>query len=159
MFKSVGVSGICQRSLSLKSLSFRPFLDSFKLIPQPAGHVVGSLNDPFVPPAADHVHGSYHWTYDRLMTVAMIPLSMTPFISGIAHPIIDAGLCSLLLLHCKAGFESCIVDYIPKRVYGIWHNIAMRLLQLGSWISLYGIYVLETESNGMFEFISSIWGA
>ncbi|KAG7660922.1 uncharacterized protein J8A68_005597 [[Candida] subhashii] len=145
---------ILQRHLKLK-----PDFSKLKLKEQPAGYVVGTVNDAYVPPVADHYEGSYHWTYERAITIGMIPLVMSPFISGVDYPMVDATFSTLLLFHCHAGFKSCIIDYVPKRVYGVWHGVACKLLTLGTFIGMYGIYVLETSSNGLFDLVKSIWAA
>ncbi|ODV84206.1 hypothetical protein CANARDRAFT_29362 [[Candida] arabinofermentans NRRL YB-2248] len=146
--------------ISLKS--FKPRIPKFtlpnmKLNVEPAGNIIGTVNDAYVPPIPDEFHGSYHWTYERIVTISMVPLMLAPFVSGVQYPVVDAVLGVLLLWHCKAGFQSCIIDYIPKRVYGNWHNVALGLLSLGTWISLYGIYVIETEGNGLTDILIQLW--
>ncbi|EGW31152.1 uncharacterized protein SPAPADRAFT_63063 [Spathaspora passalidarum NRRL Y-27907] len=136
-----------------------PDFSKFKKIEQPPGYIVGTVNDAYIPPPTKHIDGSYHWTYDRVVTIGMIPLMMTPFIAGIEFPMVDSALSTLLLWHCHAGFKSCIIDYIPERVYGIWHKMATGLLTAGSCLGMYGIYVMETANNGLFELLSNIWHA
>lgn len=140
-----------------RSLSLVPNFSKLKKIPQPPGFVVGTVNEAYVPPPANHYEGGYHWTYDRAVTIAMVPLALTPFVAGVEFPIIDTMFCCGLLYHCHSGLKSCIIDYIPKRVYGVWYKIATRLLALGSAVSLYGVYVLETANNGLFDLIKTIW--
>ncbi|KAG7882364.1 hypothetical protein KL905_000141 [Ogataea polymorpha] len=134
-------------------------LEDLKLKPQPPGNIVGTVNDAYVPPAPNEYHGSYHWAYERIVTLGMAPLMLAPFVGGVEYPLVDAGMGMLLLWHCKAGFQSCIIDYIPLRVYGIWHKLAMGLLSAGTWLALYGLYVVETEQNGLCNIIYSLWQA
>lgn len=54
-------------------------------------------------------------------------------------------------------FNSCITDYISERVYGVWHKYAMYMLGLGSAVSLFGIYKLETENDGVVGLVKSLW--
>lgn len=143
----------------LRNISLKPDFSKFKKIPQPPGYIVGTVNDAYKPPMADHYHGSYHWTYERAITIGMVPLVMTPFIAGVEYPVIDAIFSTALLYHCHSGFLSCIIDYIPKRVYGFWHKFATGLLTLGSCVGLYGIYVLETANNGLFDLIKNIFSS
>ncbi|RLV93563.1 Succinate dehydrogenase ubiquinone cytochrome b small subunit mitochondrial [Spathaspora sp. JA1] len=138
---------------------FSKIKSKFELIPQPPGYIVGTVNDAYIPPPTAHIEGSYHWTYERAITVGMVPLMMTPFVVGIDFPMVDATLSTLLLWHCHAGFKSCIIDYIPKRVYGIWYKISCWLLTTGTFVGMYGIYVMETSSNGLFDLVSKIWSA
>ena len=158
--KSINLLFLTTTLITKRNISIKPNFKKFKLIEQPAGGIIGTVNEAYQPKEIDYYEGSYHWMYDRLITLTLVPLTITPFILGnIEYPILDASLSCLLLWHCKAGFESCIIDYIPKRVYGIWHSIAMGFLSIGTWISLYGIYVIETENNGLLNIITSIWSA
>lgn len=141
----------------VRSLRLMPDWSKFKPIEQPPGFIVDTVNDAYVPPDPNAYEGSNHWIYDRIVTTAMIPLVMTPFVAGVDYPLIDATFSTLLLYHCYAGFMSCIIDYIPKRVYGVWFGAACKLLTLGTCVAMYGIYILETANNGLFELIKSIW--
>lgn len=142
-----------------RCISLKPDFSKLKLKEQPPGYVVGTVNDAYVPPEPDHFHGGYHWTYEKIITIAMIPLFITPFAAGAEYPLVDSIFSVLLVFHCRAGFESCIIDYIPKRVYGVWHKMALYLLDAATGLSLYGVYVLETENNGIFDLIQKLWGA
>lgn len=123
-----------------------------KAIPQPPGNIIGNVNDAYVGPKPNKLAGSRHWTLERAVTVGLTPLILTPFITGSVSAPIDAAMAGLLLYHCYAGWESCIIDYIPRRVYGVWHTAAMALLAFGTAVAGYGIYVLETSSKG------GLWG-
>lgn len=61
---------------------------------------------------------------------------------------LDTTLSAFLLYHCHTGFQSCIIDYIPERVYGSYHNYAMYLLTFGSGVAGYGIYEMEKKEEG-----------
>lgn len=165
-FGALGVNLISRNRIELqrplirvRELSFTNFFKKFKKIPQPPGYVVGTVNDAYKPPEANFYEGGYHWTYERFVTICLVPLTLTPFAAGVNHPMVDSLLSVLLLIHCHTGFESCIIDYIPKRVYGIWHKIAIKLLTMGTFVGIYGIYLLETTGNGLFDLIKSIWTA
>lgn len=145
----------CTRNLSWRPRL--PKLPSFKLTPDPPGNIIGTVNDAHIPPKFDISHGSYHWMYERIITVGMAPLVVFPFVAGVDYPLIDAGLCTLVLLHSRYGLQSCIIDYIPLRKFGFWHKLAMFLLNIGSFVSLYGIYIIETENNGLADLISKLW--
>ncbi|ABN65231.1 membrane anchor in succinate dehydrogenase complex [Scheffersomyces stipitis CBS 6054] len=140
-------------------ISLKPDFSRFKKTEQPPGYIVGTVNDAYRIPLVTYYEGSYHWTYERAIAITMVPLMMTPFVAGVEYPMIDAVFSSLVLFHCHCGFKSCIIDYIPERVYGFWHRAATRLLTLGSFVSLYGVYLIETEGNGLFDLLKNIWMA
>ncbi|CAN3355577.1 succinate dehydrogenase [ubiquinone] cytochrome b small subunit, mitochondrial [Diutina catenulata] len=144
---------------ALKPASLRPVLSrGIKTIPQPPGGVVGGPNDAYVPPPADKMHGSLHWTAERAVAIGLIPLTIYPFFNP-ACSIVDSSLCSLMLYHCYTGFQSCIIDYIPKRVYGGLHNAAMYLLLFGTGVAGYGIYEIEKKEGGVAGIIAKLWKA
>ncbi|KAH3684854.1 hypothetical protein WICPIJ_004157 [Wickerhamomyces pijperi] len=144
------------RSASILS-KLKPDFSKYKLKEQPPGYIVGGPNDAAVGNPYDALHGSYHWSYERAVAVALIPLAVTPFVAGVDLPVFDAVFSALLLIHAQAGFTSCITDYIPKRVYGVWNTFAMRLLAFGSIVSLYGIYIMETTDVGLYGMVSKLW--
>ncbi|OBA21631.1 hypothetical protein METBIDRAFT_42429 [Metschnikowia bicuspidata var. bicuspidata NRRL YB-4993] len=141
-----------------------PFLKAslargFKTIPQPPGNIVGTVNDAYVPPKAHKTHGSWHWTSERIVAAGLIPLVATSFTSG-TSVMLDTTLSTLMLYHCYAGMQSCIIDYIPKRVYGALHSAAMYLLLLGTGVAGYGIYDIEQkEEGGVAGIIARVWHA
>lgn len=151
-----------QRGIRLPSFSKPAFVSKLKLIPPPPGGVNGTISDDIPKPEPNWFEGSYHWDYERITAISLVPLTMVPLYGALSSttvtfPILDALLASSLLIHSYLGLTSCIIDYIPKRKFGLWHNIAKYALALGSSISLYGIYVLETENNGLVDLVGSLW--
>ncbi|KAK9469829.1 CybS-domain-containing protein [Lipomyces arxii] len=130
------------------------------LIAQPPGGIVGTVNDAVKVPPPDKVHGSYHWTFERLISIGLVPLVIAPFTTGTAlSPVLDAVFSTATLLHCYIGFQSCIIDYIPKREFGKVHDFCMWLLLGGSVVTGYGFYKLETEDVGLTGTIIKAWTA
>ncbi|CAN6638368.1 mitochondrial inner membrane protein Shh4p [Trichomonascus vanleenenianus] len=130
-------------------------------VPQPPGGIVGTVNEATKTPKHDPVHGSYHWSFERILAVSIVPLTVAPFAlqNGTLIPVLDATLGSLLVAHVHMGLQSCIIDYIPKRVYGKYHNVAIYALTAGSVVALYGLYQFETNDVGITESIQKIWKA
>lgn len=147
--------------ISTRHLSLKPDLSKLKLIPPPPGGVKGESNEAFKPPEPDHFHGSYHWDYERITAASLLPLTTIPLYiamtGGVVPPLLDASLCLMLIVHVQYGFMSCITDYIPKRKFGIWHDMARYLLYGGSAFALYGVYDLETSNNGIVDLLSKAW--
>lgn len=150
----------CTR-LNARCISLKPDFSKLKLNPPPPGGVEGTVNDAYKPPMANFSEGSFHWDYERIAAASLIPLVTVPLYigltGGIVPPLLDAALCSVLLIHAQYGFSSCIIDYIPKRKFGVWHNLAMYLLYGGTATGLYGVYQLETENNGIVDLIRRLW--
>lgn len=148
--------GLSRKNILQSSIAYRSFF--IKTIPQPPGNIIGTVNDAYVPPPPSKLHGSLHWTFERIVTLGMTPLIVTPFITGTSP--FDGALAALLLYHCFAGFQSCIIDYIPKRVYGSIHYAAMYLLTFGTFVAGYGIYKIENEEkDGVWGVLKKLWYA
>lgn len=140
--------------IAKRSINILPWV---KQIPQPPGNIVGTVNDAYVPPPPDKGHGSRHWTFERLVGVGLVPLTVAPYVFGSMTPLADSLLSVLLLVHCHTGFQSCIIDYIPKRLYGWVHDFFMYLLSFGSGMSLYGIYLMESHDIGLTSIFLKLW--
>lgn len=151
--------GLARPLVPLRALSLKPNFARFKKIEQPPGHIVGTVNDAYKIPLVSFYEGSYHWLYERLLSMGLVPMVAFPFVFGPHYPMVDTAFCLMVLFHSHCGLKSCIIDYIPERVYGVWHKMAGALLSLGSFVSMYGIYVLETSGNGLFDLLTKIWAA
>ncbi|CAI5757561.1 unnamed protein product [Candida verbasci] len=149
--RQIGIKSITRPTTSILSRSI-------KTIPQPPGYVVGTVNDAYIPPKPHKLEGSYHWTAERLVSIGLVPLTLAPLFTGVST-LLDSTLSALLLYHCYAGFQSCIIDYIPKRVYGNYFNYAMYLLTFGTGIAGYGIYKIEEKEGGVTKLVGKLWKA
>lgn len=147
--------GVSRKNLLQSTIAYRSF---FKTIPQPPGHIIGTVNEAYVPPPPSKMQGSLHWTFERAVVLGMTPLIVAPLVTGTSP--LDSAMAGLLLYHCYAGFQSCIIDYIPKRVYGSLHSLTMLVLTFGSFIAAYGIYRIENEEkDGVFGVLKKLWVA
>lgn len=142
-----------------RNLLLKPNFSKFKKIPQPPGNIVGTVNDAYKHPLVSPYEGNYHWTYERILAISLLPLSAIQYGTGFDYPMVDTAFCMTLLFHAHSGIKSCIIDYIPKRVYGIWHKVAVWFLSLGTFAGGYGVYLLETNENGLFDLVSKLWNA
>jgi succinate dehydrogenase (ubiquinone) membrane anchor subunit len=116
-------------------------------------------NDAVPVPPANPSHGSYHWTFERLISAGLIPLTIAPFASGSLNPTMDAILCGAILIHSHIGFEAIVTDYIPgwrlpktKKVF--WWGLRAATVMVGV-----GLYEFETNDVGVTEAIKRVWTA
>lgn len=92
------------------TLSGRPCKAAFhssspKAILPPGPQVIdGTANDPAPVPKPSPTHGSYHWTFERAISVALVPLTIAPFAYGSLSPVLDAVFVAATLLHSHIGF-------------------------------------------------------
>ncbi|PHH76241.1 hypothetical protein CDD80_1690 [Ophiocordyceps camponoti-rufipedis] len=119
----------------------------------------GPLNDAAPVPEPNAAHGSYHWTFERLLAAGLVPLTVAPFAAGSLNPTMDAIFCSAMLLHSHMGFQQVIIDYVPKKRYpglrkACWWGLNLATLTVGV-----GLYEFETNDVGVVEAVKRIWKA
>ncbi|KAL1955063.1 hypothetical protein VTO42DRAFT_9052 [Malbranchea cinnamomea] len=121
--------------------------------------IQGTTNDPAPIPPTSPTHGSYHWTFERLVAASLIPLTIAPFAGGSLNPVMDAVLCGALVIHSHIGFQACITDYFPTwRVPNIRIFLKWLLRACTLAVSV-GLYEFETNDVGLTEAIKRIWTA
>ncbi|EXJ85872.1 succinate dehydrogenase (ubiquinone) membrane anchor subunit [Capronia coronata CBS 617.96] len=127
----------------------------------PAGPQVisGTVNDPAPVPKPDPLHGSYHWTFERLLSVGLVPLTIAPFAAGSVSPALDAALIFSIIVHSHMGFQSIIIDYIPIHKHPTLRKTFMWLLNLATVVVAIGFYEFETNDVGVAEAVKRIWHA
>jgi succinate dehydrogenase (ubiquinone) membrane anchor subunit len=123
------------------------------------GANISAVNDPAPIPEPSAAHGSYHWSFERLLAAGLVPLTVAPFAAGSLNPTTDAVLASLLLIHSHLGFQQSIIDYIPKRTHAGLHKFFWWALNLATLTVGVGIYEFETNDVGITELIKRIWRA
>lgn len=86
---------------------FAPFSTSSqkKILPPGPQVVEGTVNDPAPVPKPHATHGSYHWTFERLLSLGLVPLTIAPFAAGHVSPALDAIFVGTILLHSHIGFQ------------------------------------------------------
>ncbi|KAL6708818.1 membrane anchor subunit of succinate dehydrogenase, Sdh4 [Coniothyrium glycines] len=150
-----------QRSAVPKSARIAAFhaTQRNQILPPLPQKVVGTANDPVPVPNPDYTHGSYHWTFERLVSVGLVPLAIAPFAAGSLNPLTDSILCALLVVHSHIGFESCIIDYFPKNRVPLVRSAAMWALRLGTLTLGVALYSFETNDVGITEAVARLWHA
>jgi succinate dehydrogenase (ubiquinone) membrane anchor subunit len=133
-------------------------------------------------PEPDPKHGSYHWSFERLLAIGLVPLTVAPFAAGSLYPVADAALGAAVVLHSHIGFQlssslsirnaidellanvignnrACISDYIQRKKYPRASKSARWMLNGATALVLYGLYEFETNDVGIAEGARRIWKA
>ncbi|KAI1174802.1 CybS-domain-containing protein [Nemania sp. FL0916] len=129
------------------------------LLPPGPQVIKGTVNDAVPVPDPKPTHGSYHWTFERLIAAGLVPLTVAPFATGSLNPATDAILCALLLVHSHAGFQSIIIDYVPSRRYPGAAKASLWLLNIATVLAGIGLYEFETNDVGVTETVRRVWSA
>ncbi|KAJ3162469.1 membrane anchor subunit of succinate dehydrogenase, Sdh4 [Geranomyces michiganensis] len=102
------------------------------------------------------MHGSYHWNFERALSVVSVPLLIAPFIVG-SHPLVDLGLGVVIPLHSHIGFGALLSDYAAPHKYPVAGRIASATLYAATGLVLYGCYQFNTNDVGITEFVKRLW--
>ncbi|KAJ4296980.1 membrane anchor subunit of succinate dehydrogenase, Sdh4 [Collariella sp. IMI 366227] len=129
------------------------------LLPPLPQRVNGTVNDAAPVPETSPSHGSYHWTFDRLVAGSLIPLTVAPFAAGSLNPTLDALLCATILIHSHTGFQNIIIDYVPKYRTPRSRKALMWGLNAATAVVGLALYEFETTDVGITETIKRIWTA
>ncbi|CAE6496750.1 unnamed protein product [Rhizoctonia solani] len=127
----------------------------------PGGPVLrGTGNDPTPFPTPNRMHGSHHWAFERLLSVALVPATVSAFVvSPTAYPVLDGLLAVSLVVHSHIGFDSMVVDYLHPRKFPILGPIVKWTLRLLTTGTLIGVYQFNTEDVGLSELVRRVWNA
>lgn len=103
----------------------------------------------FPPPSASH--GSYHWSFERLLSASLIPLTASAaVVSGSAYPVVDGLLGISLIVHSHIGFDSCAEDYLHPRKFPILGVVVKWGLRAATTGALVGVYAFNTQDIGTY---------
>ncbi|KAJ5161919.1 Succinate dehydrogenase cytochrome b small subunit [Penicillium capsulatum] len=130
-----------------------------QILPPLPQELHGTMNDPVPVPEPHPAEGSYHWTFERLVCVGLIPLSVAPFAAGSLNPVMDAVLCSLLVTHSHIGFQAAIIDYFRPQRVPKFSSLCNWLLRAFTLTTAVGLYEFETNDVGVTEALRRIWNA
>ncbi|KAG0038742.1 membrane anchor subunit of succinate dehydrogenase, Sdh4 [Podila clonocystis] len=114
---------------------------------------------PYKIPTPNQLHGSYHWDFERLLSISMVPLLAASAING-AHPITDGLLGVVVPIHCHVGFDAMVTDYLHPAKAGVWGNRAcVWTLRGATVLALIGCYQFNTNDIGLTELVKKAWEA
>jgi hypothetical protein len=106
----------------------------------------------------DRFHGSYHWIYERTLSVLSLLTLSCGAVAG-PSPGLDLALATIVPLHCHIGFGAIIEDYLPKRKFNRVNSFARWGLIGLTGLTIYGAYRFNTENIGISEAIATWWRA
>ncbi|RMZ84337.1 hypothetical protein DV738_g540, partial [Chaetothyriales sp. CBS 135597] len=132
---------------------------SQRIMPPGPQVIEGTVNDPVRVPKPSPLHGSYHWTFERALSVALVPLTLAPFAAGSINAATDAVLVFVLLLHSHIGFQSCVTDYFSTTKHPKLRKFFDWLLNITTVLVAVSLYEFETNDVGLTEAIKRIWTA
>ncbi|KAI0034805.1 mitochondrial inner membrane protein [Vararia minispora EC-137] len=120
----------------------------------------GTPNEATEFPTPSRVHGSYHWSFERLLSAGLVPLTAAAFVtSGSSYPMLDGILGVTLVMHSHIGFDALLVDYLHPRKFPILGKAFKWTLRATTVGVLVGVYQFNTEDIGLTELISRVWTA
>ncbi|KAJ3065322.1 membrane anchor subunit of succinate dehydrogenase, Sdh4 [Quaeritorhiza haematococci] len=103
------------------------------------------------------IHGSYHWTIEKVGSLAMIPLFTSAFLYG-PNPYVDLALGFLVPYHFGDALVGVTVDYLPARRVGNLLNKAMVYTIWGMCgLAMYGCYQFNTNDIGLTAMVGKLW--
>lgn len=115
----------------------------------------------FLPPNDPGLAGKFQEDYEKIAKYTLLPLTMLPFCTSYAgipfHPMLDAALGSVFLMYTHYGFSSLIYQYLPKEKFPRWSKVSLWSLYSSTCLAFYGLYEIETESNGIVDLIKKLW--
>ncbi|KAI9202327.1 CybS-domain-containing protein [Polychytrium aggregatum] len=102
------------------------------------------------------ISGSYHWNFERALSIVSVPLLGAAAVVG-PNALIDFALGVVIPLHIHLGLDSVIVDYLPARRTKVLNILATWGLRIGTGLALYGCYQFNTNDVGLTAFVKRLW--
>ncbi|PVU97575.1 hypothetical protein BB559_001989 [Furculomyces boomerangus] len=93
----------------------------------------------------------------------LLPLSLLPIV-GVSvfygpQPINDLLLGIIFPLHAYNGISAVVLDYFPKRRSPVPNFIFMWMLNIGTLVTLYGCWLINTNDIGLTAFAYKLWNS
>ncbi|KAI6008716.1 mitochondrial inner membrane protein [Pisolithus orientalis] len=120
----------------------------------------GTVNDPTTFPPPSKMHGSYHWSFERLLAASLVPMTAAAFVTSVSsYPVFDGLFGIGLVMHSHIGFDCMLVDYLHPRKFPFLGNFMRWTLRTMTLGVLVGIYQFNTNDIGLTELIAKAWKA
>ncbi|WFD05344.1 adenylosuccinate synthase [Malassezia vespertilionis] len=117
------------------------------IYPESGSYIKGTVNDSVEYPKPDPSHGSYHWAFERLLSVSLIPLISVACVKHGMSGAVDGILSAVLLLHSHIGFDNVFTDYVEKRKFPKAGPAISWILRGFTLLTGYGLYEFNTSFN------------
>ncbi|KAI3628183.1 membrane anchor subunit of succinate dehydrogenase, Sdh4 [Malassezia furfur] len=130
-----------------------------RIYPSSGSYIQGTVNDPTQYPSPDRYHGSYHWAFERLVSVSLVPLCAVAAVKHGMSGAVDGALSVALLLHSHMGFENVLTDYVEKRKFPIAAPITTWFVRALTVATGIGLYEFNTNDIGLTELVAKLWTA
>jgi len=128
------------------------------VLPADGTYIKGTVNDPTTYPPPQKMSGSLHWTFERVLSAALVPVvGATAVVSP--NPVLDGILAVSIVLHSHLGYDQIGLDYLHKRKHPVAWPIFVWGTRIASVATLVGIYQLNTNDIGCTELIKRLWHA
>ncbi|EEB07311.1 TIM22 inner membrane protein import complex anchor subunit Tim18 [Schizosaccharomyces japonicus yFS275] len=139
--------------------NIRPFTVTSisRIFPPPPQTIQGTVNDAVVFPPRSKAHGSIHWNFERVIAIMVAPQVAYALASGSSNAVLNALLACTLVPHAHLGFESCIIDYFPKRRFKVMFPLLMWVLRGFTILTFFGLYEFNSNDIGLCQAIRMIW--
>ncbi|SCZ93161.1 BZ3500_MvSof-1268-A1-R1_Chr6-2g08499 [Microbotryum saponariae] len=121
-------------------------------------NIEGTVNDPTPFPAPNKAHGSYHWTFERLLSGALVPLVGATAVTSV-HPILDGVLAVAIVAHSHMGLDQVLIDYVHPNKFPVIGTISKWLVRIATGGVLVGVYQFNTNDIGLTELVKKAWHA
>ena len=73
----------------------------------------GTANDATTFPPPSRMHGSHHWAYERLLSAALVPLTVSAYATSASpYPVLDGIFAAALVMHSHIGV--CVLFPSPS---------------------------------------------
>jgi len=79
--------------------------------------------------------------------------------TGSSYALVDALLGVSLVMHSYIGFESIRIDYLHPRKFPVIGPITNWTVKFLTGLSVYGVFMFNTNDIGLCELIAKLWHA